>query len=136
MTALSYAYQAFALDAIFGSTDPTPPATYYLALFTDSGPTAAGGGTEVTGTGYARVAVANNSTNFPNASGTPATQPNGTAVTFPTAGSDWGTVESFAWYDAATSGNLVAFGPVSDPTDVASGDTAIFAIGALVASAV
>jgi hypothetical protein len=135
MAALSYLYQRFALDAIFGSTDPTPPATLYCALFTTA-PTAAGGGTEVSGGSYGRVAVTNNNTNFPNASGGPASQANGTAVTFPTATADWGTPEAFAWFDAVSGGNLVAFGTITDPADVASGDTAIFAIGALVATAV
>lgn len=43
------------------------PATLYLAAFTVA-PTSAGGGTECSWTGYARLAITNNVTNFPAAS--------------------------------------------------------------------
>lgn len=55
------------LDHVFGSVDYTPPVTFYVALFTVT-PSDSGGGTEVSGGSYARVAMTNNPTNFPNAS--------------------------------------------------------------------
>lgn len=60
--------------------------TIYAALMTVA-PTATGGGTEVTGGGYARVAITCNTTNFPSASG--AAISNGVAFDFGTATSDW-----------------------------------------------
>lgn len=54
------------LDACMGATT-LGPGTYYAALMTAM-PTGAGGGTEFPGSGnYARIAVTNNATNFPNA---------------------------------------------------------------------
>jgi hypothetical protein len=52
------------LDALLGSTT-LGPGTYYAALMTAM-PTGVGGGTEFPATGvYVRIAVTNNSTNFP-----------------------------------------------------------------------
>ena len=46
------------LDLFFGNTTATPPATWYIALTSS--------GTELSGNGYARLAVTNNTTNFAN----------------------------------------------------------------------
>jgi hypothetical protein len=106
------------LGLVFGATAYTPPATLYCALFTVA-PTAAGtGGTEVSGSGYARVAVTNNTGNFP----TPTTQTvsNTAIIDFGTpTGSGWGTIVAGGWYDASTGGNLLYSGPFS-PSRVAS----------------
>ena len=104
------------LGMVFGGTGYTPPATLYCALFNVI-PSAAGtGGTEVSGGGYARVAVTNNTTNFP----TPSVQQtaNATIIDFgaPT-GAGWGSIVAGGWYDAPTGGNLLYAGPFS-PTRV------------------
>jgi hypothetical protein len=81
---------------VFGRTDFTAPATLFAAAFV--------AGTEVTGNGYARVSVANNTTSFP------AVSPlvNGIAIDFPTATpSGWGNVNSIRFYDASSAGNEV-----------------------------
>jgi len=52
------------LDLVYGGVAYTPPAILYVALFSVA-PTDAGGGTELSGGGYARVAVPNDLTNFP-----------------------------------------------------------------------
>lgn len=121
--------EAKLLDHVLGATTYTPPATVYIALFT-SAPTDAGGGTEVTtagGTLYARVAVTNNTTNWPNASGTsPTSKSNGTTFTFPTAGADWGTVTSFAIFDASSAGNMLYWATLNANKVVSNGDTASF----------
>jgi len=116
------------LDFLLGGVSYTPPATVYIALFTVA-PTDAGGGTEVSGGGYARVAVANNTTNFPAA--TNGTKSNGTTITFPTATADWGTIVAVGIYDAATNGNLLFWANLTTARTVQSGDTAQFAVGAL-----
>jgi hypothetical protein len=88
-------------------------------------------GAEVTGTSYARVAVTGNSTNFPNASSAqPAVIQNGTAITFPSPGSDWGLAVGWFTSDAASDGNVSAWGALSSAPDCPSGSTPSFAASA------
>lgn len=117
------------LDKLLGRVDFSPPATYYVALFTAS-PNETGGGTEVTGGAYARVAVPNNPTSFPAAvSGTKA---NGTLITFPVPTDLWGDIVAFAFMTAATGGTLVLWGVLDLPLTVQSGDLApAFDVGSL-----
>lgn len=103
------------LDKVLGATDFTPPATVYFALYSAT-PGDAGGGTELaTGTspGYARVAVTNNTTNFPNASAGAKTV--GTAVAFPTnsGGAAWVAAVAWGTFDASTGGTLLLWGPMT-----------------------
>lgn len=114
------------LDHVLGNAAYTAPATVYIALYT-AAPTDAGGGTEVTGGSYARVAVTNNATNWPAASG--GAKSNGTAVTFPTATANWGTVVAFGILDAASAGNLLYWADLTTSKAVNNGDTASFAVG-------
>lgn len=118
------------LDHVFGNAAYTAPATLYVSLFTAT-PSDSGGGTEVTGNAYARVAVTNNATNFPAASA--GSKSNGTAITFPQATpSGWGVVTQFGIHDASTAGNLLAWGDLTASKTVDALDTVSFAIGALV----
>lgn len=116
------------LDHVLGNAAYSAPATTYVALYT-AAPTDAGGGTEVSGGSYARVAVTNNDTNWPAASG--GAKANGTAITFPTATANWGTVVAFAILDAASGGNLLYWGDLAASKSVDDGDTASFAVGEL-----
>jgi hypothetical protein len=116
------------LDHVLGNAAYSAPATVYVALFT-SAPTDAGGGTEVSGGSYARVAVTNNDTNWPAASG--GAKSNGTEITFPDATADWGTVVAFAIFDAASDGNMLYWAELTQSKTVATGDTAKFAVGEL-----
>ena len=126
--------EAKILDHVLGATTYTPPATVYVALYTATPGDANASGTEVTGGSYARVAVTNNATNWPAASGTsPTSKSNGTTITFPAPTADWGVVVAFAIYDAATVGNELAWGALSVNKTINNGDAApSFAIGALV----
>ena len=63
MSGLSKYAQPKVLGLIFGNTAYSVPATYYLAAFSTT-PTDQGG-TELSGNGYARVSITNNTTNFP-----------------------------------------------------------------------
>jgi len=128
MSALSNYLENEIADHILGGGDFTRPATVYAALFT-AGPTDAGGGTEVSAGGYARVAVTNNGTNFPAASG--GAKANGAAISFPAASATWGTVTHFALYDAASGGNLLLHGALTTSKLIESGDTPSFGIGTL-----
>mgnify|MGYP001016290781 FL=1 len=119
------------LNHVFGATAYSAPGTLYFALFT-AAPSDSGGGTEVTGGSYARVALTNNTTNFPNATGTsPTSKSNGVAVTFPTASANWGTVVAFGIFDASSGGNLICWADLTANKTVNNGDTASFAASAL-----
>ena len=119
------------LDHVLGGGDYTRPATVYVALYTVA-PTDAGGGTEVSGGSYARVAVTINSTNWPAASS--GSKSNGTAISFPAATANWGTVVAFGIFDAASGGNLLYWGTLSASKAVNNGETASFAAGQLTIS--
>lgn len=100
--------------------------TTHVALFT-AAPSDAGGGTEVSGGSYARVATTPADWNAA-ASGA---KDNANALTFPTATASWGTVTHFGLFDAASGGNLLAWAALSASKTVGSGDIARFAAGAL-----
>lgn len=117
------------LDHVLGGPDYTRPATVYVALFTVA-PTDAGGGTEVTSNAYARVAVTNNATNFPAASG--GAKSNGTVISFPTpTPGGWGTVVAVGIYDASSGGNLLKWGDLAAAKAINAGDPVSFPIGDL-----
>lgn len=104
------------LDLMFGGQSYTIPTTIYAGICT--GCNAAG---TVTGeptigvNGYARVAVTNNniSTTWGAASSGVKSNANGT-IQFPTiTTAGWGTLTYFFFSDAATGGNILAFGPLT-----------------------
>lgn len=112
------------LDHVFGKGAYGAP-TPYLALFTVA-PSDAGGGTEVSGGSYARVAIS--SAMDVAASGAIT---NGSTVTFPTATASWGTVVAFAVIDASTAGNMLWWADLAASKAVANGDTVVFNAGDL-----
>lgn len=114
------------LDYVLSGVSYTPPATVYIALYTAT-PSGSGGGTEVTGGSYARIAVTNNATNFPAASGQ--SKSNGTLIDFGTASADWGTIVAAAVYDASSSGNELYWGPFPTTRTVLNGDSFKIPIG-------
>ena len=125
------------IDHLFRGVAFTAPATLYFGLLT-AAPSDSGGGTEVTGGSYARVAVTPNSTNFRNtqnsgtgaSSGTGGVTGNLTAITFPTPSASWGAVTHFGVYDASSAGNLICWAALAAPKNVNNGDPApSFAIG-------
>lgn len=124
------------LDYLLGGVALASAGTVYIALSTAAYSDAATGAsmTEVsaTSTAYARVAVTNNTTNWPAATGTsPASKANGAAFTFPTATGSWGTVTSFYIVDAASAGNILYGGDLTTSKAIASGDTATFAASSI-----
>lgn len=110
----------------------TGPTNLYYGLLT-AAPSDAGGGTEVSGGSYARVAVASSMANYANtqASGTSvastgasATTSNTNPITFPAPTANWGVASHFGIYDAATGGNLLWHGALSVPKTINNGDAA------------
>lgn len=96
------------LDHLLDIAAWTVPTNYYAAAYTVAPADDGTGGTEVSGNGYARVAMPTNSTYFTR---TGAVGSNALAITFPTATpSGWGTIVAIAWWDASTAGNLAFWG--------------------------
>lgn len=119
------------IDAMFRNVAFTPSATLHFGLLT-AAPSDSGGGTEVSGGSYARVAVTGNSTNFANtqnsgtgvSSGTGGLTQNLTAITFPAPTANWGVVTHFAIYDAASAGNLLFHAALAASKTINNGDPA------------
>jgi len=101
------------LDHVFAGAAYTAPSTLYLGLFT-AAPGEAGGGTELSGSGYVRKAITFTTSGD--------TTSNNAAVEFPTATGSWGTVTHVGVFDASTSGNLMVYATLTASKTVASGD--------------
>lgn len=128
MSAFSNYLENAIMNNLLGQAAMPAIANLHFALFT-AGPSDAGGGTEVSGTDYARVNVANNTTNFPTISGTNGTKTNAAAITFPTAGGSWGTVTHYGVFDLASGGNLLFHGSLVSSKAIGSGDAFSIPIG-------
>lgn len=116
------------LDHVLGGGDFTRPATVYIALSTtDPTPDGAGTFTEPSGNNYSRLAVTNNSTNFPAASS--GAKSNGVDFTFATPSGTWGTITHFAVFDASSAGNMLFWAELTTPKTINSGDEVLFPAG-------
>lgn len=133
MSAMSDYLENKLVDHLFRATAFTAPATLHVGLLT-AAPSDAGGGTEVSGGSYARVAVTSgvstwkstNNTTSGVSSGTGGVTRNAAAITFPTPSATWGTVTHFAIYDAATGGNLLFYGSLTISKTINQSDTVSF----------
>ena len=125
---VSYYWAKKIADHVLGSQTLTVPATVYLALYTVA-PTANGGGTEVSGGSYARVAVTNNNTNWPDCTLGVSEKTLGLAQAFAEATANWGTIVAFGLFDAASAGNLLLFGNLTTPQAITTGDIFRFPAG-------
>ena len=108
-------FETHVLNYVFTATSVTRPTAWYLALFT-SNPADDASGTEVStsGTAYARQ-----SASF-TVSGDTAS--NSAAIEFPTATASFGTVSHVAVFDAATSGNMIAYAALTASKAIDTGD--------------
>jgi hypothetical protein len=119
-------FENLLLNHMLGGAAYTNPATWYLALYTAT-PGEAGGGTECTGGAYARVALTNNTTNFPTT--TTSSKSLGVAAAFAEATNNWGTITGFALCDASSGGNICLYGNLTAPIVISQGDVARIAVG-------
>lgn len=120
------------LDHVWGASTYTPPVTVYAQAYT-AAPSDAGGGTQVTTFGHARVAVTNNLTNFPAASA--GAKSNGTAITWGAAsGGSWGSITHVGFFDASSGGNLIGWSDVPVAKTIDDGDVLFIPIGSLTIS--
>jgi len=123
MSAMSDYLENEILDHILRNAAYTPASTVYIGLSTGSF-NDDNSGTELSGNGYTRKAIA-----FDAASG--GATDNTSAVDFDAATGSWGSVSHFGLFDASSSGNLLIHGAFSAAKTVASGDILRIAAGEL-----
>ena len=127
------AYSQLILNYVFNGGSFAQPSNLYLALFSVA-PTVSSTGTEATGSGYARLTVACNTTNWPTISSTTTTITNNVAQTMATATGNWSSssnqTDAGLW-SASSSGTLYYWGDLATAKPILSGDTAAFAISAI-----
>lgn len=131
----SYAENQLA-DFVRGQT-LTLPASWHLALGSAASDSAF---TELTGTGYSRIAVARSLANFAGtqaagstvaSTGTSHTTSNNNAVDYGTAGSAWGNANFVGFFDAASSGNCWIYLPLDTPLVIGDTDPVSIDAGAI-----
>ncbi len=124
MAALSDAAEVLILNYLMTAESVTRPTAWYVALYTGA-PSDAGGGTEVSGSGYARKTVT-----WAVASGAGGTTSNSNVPTWTASGGAFGTVTHIGIHSALSgSGNLLWHGAMTASKVVNDGDTLEFAAG-------
>ena len=121
MSAMSDYLENEILDHILGTGAYTMPSNVYVGLSTGSF-NDDNSGTELTGNGYARVAIT-----FGAAASAVAS--NNAGVEFPAASGSWGTVSHFGLFDASSSGNLLIHGALTASKVIDTGDILKIATG-------
>jgi hypothetical protein len=117
-TALTNYAEEKILNLAFRNVAYAPPAAVYAALFI-AAPEDTGGGTEVSGGSYTRVAVT-----FGAAAEGQIT--NSSEVNFGMATANWGTVSYVAIFDAAAAGNMLVYGAMPSNKTINNGDTTVW----------
>lgn len=128
MSAMSNYLENSLANHVFRTTGFTQPQNLHIALYT-AAPSDSGGGTELTGAGYARVQVSRADSQWTLSSGAVS---NTNTITFPTPTANWGNVTHFGIFDASTGGNLLFHGSLTTAKTVNQGDTVTFPAGQLV----
>jgi hypothetical protein len=123
MAALSDYAEKLILDWMMTTGSATRPTNWYVGLYT-AAPSDAGGGTEVSGSGYAREPVT-----FAAATSGTGTTSNTGIVSFTASGGNWGSITHIGIHDAASAGNLLWHGSLAAAKNVQDGDSLEFAVG-------
>jgi len=124
MVALSDVAEKLLLDWLMTTGTATRPTAWYVALYTLA-PSDSGGGTEVSGGGYARQSVT-----FDAAATPGGTTSNNNVVQFTASGANYGTVTHIGIHSASSgSGNLLWHGAMTASRVVNDGDTLEFSVG-------
>lgn len=129
MADLSDYFEAAILNWFRGTTFPVATGSVYASLHS-AATTDAGGGTELSGNAYARVAIAKaaGSWSAPAASGVIS---NVSEILFPTATpAGQGTATHGALWDASTVGNMIAHDALAASKVIGAGDAFRYAAGA------
>lgn len=98
------------VDAVFGGQPLNPPAIWYISLYkTAFGET--GGGTEVTGGGYARIAVPNSLASF--SLGVNGVKTNSIDLVSEISTGAWGTIVAMGFADSLIGGNVWSYADIN-----------------------
>ena len=117
MSSFSEYTENLVLNYLLTANSVTRPTAWYVGLFT-AAPSDTGGGTEVSGSGYARKA-----TGTMTVAGTATTATNAAAIEFAAAsGGNWGTLTHAAIFDALTGGNMLAWSALTTARTINDGD--------------
>jgi len=118
--------ESLVLNWLFTTNSATRPTAWYVGLFT-SAPSDTGGGTEVSGSAYARK-----DTGTIAVSGTATTATNSAAIEFAAAsGGNWGDIGWAAVFDASSGGNMLAWAPLTTSRTINDGDVFRIPVGSL-----
>lgn len=118
MSSFSDYTENLVLNYVFTTNSVTRPTAWFVGLFT-AAPSDTGGGTEVSGNGYARKATGTLSV-----SGTsPTNCTNSAAIEFAAAsGGNWGTITHIAIFSASTAGNMLGWAQLTTARTINNGD--------------
>lgn len=120
-------------DYYFRGQVPTLPSSLHFGLLTAAASDAGTALSEVTGGGYARVAIARSLANFAGtqgagtttaSTGSSAGTSNNIVITFPAPTANWGSIGHWGIWDAATGGALHWYAPLNQAKTVNAGDAA------------
>lgn len=122
------------LNLLLGNVSYTIPTTLYVGLWDSSDGTLTDASTgasagEISGNGYSRAAVANDTTTWGTAT-TDSTRRNAIEISFPTATGAWGStsVDQMAILDASSGGNILFWADLGTPKIIGNGDSVKFGI--------
>lgn len=126
MSSFSDYTENLVLNWLLTTNSATRPTAWYVGLFT-AAPSDTGGGTEVSGSAYARKA-----TGTITVAGTATTATNDAAIEFAAAsGGNWGTITHAAIFDASTGGNMIAWAALATSRTINDGDVFRIPAGSL-----
>jgi hypothetical protein len=128
MAGLINTHENTILDELLGSTTHFA-SPVYVGLMTAAPDDDGTGVTEPSSGAYARVAVDNNDTEWPDA--TLGQKSNANDIVFPTATGDWGEITYFGIFETLSGDDLIMFGALNTARDVLTGDTFRFMAGSL-----
>ena len=106
------------------------PIGVYVGLTGDNPNDATPTANELSGDGYARVQVVQNTTNWTAVTAGGKTE-NGAAIEFPEASATWDTASGVVIMDTGTGGNCLLYGNLSTPRQALTGDVLRFKSGDL-----
>ena len=115
--------ESLVLNWLLTAGTATRPTSWYIALYTVA-PSDTGGGTEVSGGGYARKTCS-----FSVSGTSPATASNSASVEFDEATAAWGTVVAAGVMTAASGGTLLAYANLTTSKAIDTGDILRFNTG-------
>jgi hypothetical protein len=131
MVAMTSYLQKALLDHSLGLAAFSMPTTVYCSLHTGSPGEAGSLAFEVSlsGAGYSRISVTSKMTATDSVTGVSS---NNVAVPFGPALADWGTISYVAISDAATAGNMLLYGPLTEVQTTPIGESVQFSTGQFV----